>query len=84
MIPYCTIEYNPLFILQNVNKSLEQRTGFNTFIFATGAWLGQPVYVCIWPSDWMGYLFPATELELNRFRTSPFWGNCVAPQHKGE
>ena len=54
IVPYFTIKYNMLCILLNLKKSLEQQTGFRTFIFATGARLKQPVYVCIWPSDWLG------------------------------
>ena len=72
IVLYCTIKSNISFLLLNLNKSLEQRTGFSMFIFATGARLKQLVYVWIWPSDWLGYLFPATDLELNRFWPSPF------------
>ena len=73
-----------LFLIININKSLEQRMGFSTVIFETGARLKKPVYVCIWPSEWLGDLFPATELELNRFWPSPFYGDHVATHHTGE
>ena len=47
VVPYCTIEYNIFYILLNLYKSSEQHTGYIMFIFATGAQLKQPVYVCI-------------------------------------
>ena len=56
LFPYYAIKSNILFILLNVNKWLEQHTGFSTFIFEIGARLKQPVYLCIWPSECLGDL----------------------------
>ena len=41
------------FSLLNIDKSLEKRTGFSTFIFAICARIKQPVYVLI--SKWFGW-----------------------------
>ena len=57
IVPYFTIKYNIFFLLLNLDKSLEKRTGFSTFIFATGAQIKKPVYICIWPPEWLGYSF---------------------------
>ena len=47
IVPYCTIKSNVLFLTLNLDKSSEQRMGYRKFVFATGAQLKQPVYVCI-------------------------------------
>ena len=47
IVPYCTFKSNILFLLLNLDKSLEQIMGYRKFLFATGAWLKQPVNVCI-------------------------------------
>ena len=47
IVPYCKIKSNIFFLLLNIDKSLEQRTDFSTFLFATGTWIKQPVYICI-------------------------------------
>ena len=72
VVPYCKIKSNILFPILNPKKSVEQRTCFSTFLFTTCPWLTQPVYVYIWPSEWLWDLFCTTELELNMFWPFPF------------
>ena len=72
IVPYFTIKSNIFFLLLYIDNSLEQHTGFRTFIFTTGDQLKQPVYVCIWPSDWMGDLQPLLNYILIGFRLCPY------------
>ena len=71
IVPYCTIKSNILFLLLNIDKSLEQRTGFGTFIFATGARLKQPVYVCIGQHFVWDIYLPLLSKRLIGFRLRP-------------